>query len=141
MRAALLAMPLASLLGYGATFAYPVLGVLFCARVGESSLDYSLSNTTRNALWLVTARDVKYKAKQVIDSFFQRFGDAMSAGLIFFGTHLVILGARGFIFVNLVLAGIWVVVAFLLARKYYQREKALPTEQPNDVEEKAGAKT
>jgi ATP:ADP antiporter, AAA family len=141
MRAALLAMPLASLLGYGATFVYPILGVLFYARVGESSLDYSLSNTTRNALWLVTARDVKYKAKQVIDSFFQRFGDAMSAGLIFVGTHLVILGARGFILVNLVLAGIWVVVAFLLARKYYQREKELPTEQPNDVEEKAGAKT
>jgi AAA family ATP:ADP antiporter len=141
MRAALLAMPLASLLGYGATFVYPILGVLFCARVGESSLDYSLSNTTRNALWLVTARDVKYKAKQVIDSFFQRFGDAMSAGLIFVGTHLVILGARGFIFVNLVLAGIWVVVAFLLARKYYQREKELPTEQPNDVGEKAAAKT
>jgi AAA family ATP:ADP antiporter len=141
MRAALLAMPLASLLGYGATFVYPILGVLFYARVGESSLDYSLSNTTRNALWLVTARDVKYKAKQVIDSFFQRFGDAMSAGLIFVGTHLVILGARGFIFANLVLAGIWVVVAFLLARKYYQREKELPTEQPSDVEEKAGAKT
>ena len=135
MRAALLAMPLASLLGYGATFVYPILGVLFYARVGESSLDYSLSNTTRNALWLVTARDVKYKAKQVIDSFFQRFGDAMSAGLIFVGTHLVILGARGFILVNLVLAGVWVIVSFLLARKYYEREKELPPEA------KAGAET
>ncbi len=140
MRAALLAMPLASLSGYGATFAYPVLGVLFYARVGESSLDYSLSNTTRNALWLVTARDVKYKAKQVIDSFFQRFGDAMSAGLVFFGTQIVSLGTRGFIFINLVLSLVWVVVAFLLARTYYQREKELPTEASNGVEEKAGAK-
>ncbi len=131
MRAALLAMPLASLIGYGATFAYPVLGVLMYARVGESSLDYSLSNTVRNALWLVTARDVKYKAKQVIDSFVQRFGDAMSAGLIFFGTHLVILGARGFLLVNLVLAGIWVIVAFLLARTYYQREQKARTEPPD----------
>jgi AAA family ATP:ADP antiporter len=33
MRAALLAMPLASLLGYGATFVYPILGVFFYARV------------------------------------------------------------------------------------------------------------
>jgi hypothetical protein len=52
----------------------------------------------------------------------------MSAGLIFFGTHLMILGARGFILANLVLAGIWVVVAFLLARKYYQREKKLASD-------------
>ena len=36
----------------------------------ESSLDYSLSNTTRQALWLVTSRGAKYKAKQVIDAFF-----------------------------------------------------------------------
>ena len=141
MRAALLAMPLASLLGYGATFAYPVLGMLFYARVGESSLDYSLSNTTRNALWLVTARDVKYKAKQVIDAFVQRFGDAMSAGLVFFGTHIVILGTRGLIFVNLVLAGIWFVVAFLLARKYSQKEKERATEQPDGASENVGIKT
>ncbi len=136
IRAALLAMPITSLLGYGSSFAFPVLGVLFWARTGESSLDYSLSNTTRNALWLVTTRDVKYKAKQVVDSFFQRFGDAASAGLVFAGAHLG-LQPRGFLFANLILSALWLVIALLLAREYLAKEKKLPPEERNAVEKKA----
>ena len=49
------------------------------ARVAESTLDYSLSNTTRQALWLVTSPEAKYKAKQVIDTFVMRAGDSLSA--------------------------------------------------------------
>ena len=76
LRTAMVIMPIASLAGYGAAFALPAIGVLFAARVFESSLDYSPFNTTRHALWLVTPRDAKYKAKQVIDTFVVRVGDA-----------------------------------------------------------------
>ncbi|HVR03571.1 MAG TPA: translocase, partial [Polyangia bacterium] len=79
VRVALILIPLASLGGYGVALASPIIGVLFVGRVMESSLDYSLSNTTRQALWLVTSREAKYKAKQVIDTFVVRAGDAVSA--------------------------------------------------------------
>ena len=49
-----------------------LMGIL---KVADNSLDYSLGNTTKQALWLPTSREAKYKAKQAVDSFFVRMGD------------------------------------------------------------------
>ncbi len=122
MRGALVIMPIVSLIGYGATFAMPVLGVIFWARVFESGLDYSLSNTTRQTLWLVTSREVKYKTKQVIDSFVVRIGDAGSAGLVWIGYRMH-LSARGFLAANLALSALWLVIAISLGRSYLRRSQ------------------
>jgi ATP:ADP antiporter, AAA family len=125
MRWALYLMPLASLAGYGASFVTPVLGVLFVARVIESGLDYSLWNTTRNALWLVTTREAKYKVKQIIDTFIVRLGDALSAGLVWVGVrwHLQL---PTFIAVNLALSAIWLVLVVFLAREHTKRTTPAP---------------
>jgi AAA family ATP:ADP antiporter len=117
LRAALVIMPVVSLAGYGASFSAPLLGVLFVARVAESSLDYSLSNTTRQALWLPTSREAKYKAKQVIDTFVVRAGDVMSAVLVWLGSRAA-LSDEGFLGVNVVLSGVWLAFALLLGRSY-----------------------
>jgi AAA family ATP:ADP antiporter len=129
LRAALVIMPVASLAGYGSAFAAPLLGVLFAARVVESSLDYSLSNTTRQALWLPTSRDAKYKAKQVIDTFVVRAGDGMSALLVWLGSHAA-LPDEGFLGVNLVLSGVWLTFAVLLGRSYLRVGAAQPLAAP-----------
>ena len=120
LRVALVMMPLASVIGYGASFLVPVLSVLFAARAVESSLDYSLSNTTRQALWLVTSRDAKYKAKQVIDTFVVRAGDAVSAGLVWFGSHRA-MSLSAFIAINILLSGAWLVCAIFLGRSHASR--------------------
>ncbi len=125
MRAALVIMPIASLVGYSGSFAFPLLSVLFVARVSESSLDYSLSNTTRQALWLVTARDIKYKAKQVIDTFVVRIGDAMSAALVWVGVHTA-MKLHTFIGINVALSALWLVLALALGSSY-KRVSALPS--------------
>ena len=120
IRWALYLMPLASLAGYGSTFVAPVLGVLFVARVVESGLDYSLWNTTRNALWLVTSREAKYKVKQIIDTFVVRVGDAFSAGLVWVGVrwHLHL---PTFIAVNVAFSALWLFLVILLAREHGRR--------------------
>ena len=120
LRVALVLVPLASLAGYGAAFSAPLLGVLFVGRVVESTLDYSLSNTTRQALWLVTSPDAKYKAKQVIDTFVVRAGDSLSAALVWFGSRAA-MGARWFLAINVVLSVLWASTAFVLGRLYAQR--------------------
>jgi AAA family ATP:ADP antiporter len=84
---ALVLVPIASVAGYGAALVAPLIGVLMVARIAESTLDYSLSNTTRQALWLVTSPEAKYKAKQVVDTFVMRAGDSMSAGLVWIGAR------------------------------------------------------
>ncbi len=129
LRAALVIMPFASIGGYGLAFALPMLGVLFGARVVESGLDYSLWNTTRQALWLVTSRDAKYKVKQIIDTFVVRAGDALSAGLVWIGAHTA-MKLQSFVAVNLVLSALWLFVAYALARAYAKKIEAAPAGPP-----------
>jgi AAA family ATP:ADP antiporter len=123
LRGALIFVSVASLGGYGAAAVAPVIGVLFVGRVIESSLDYSLSNTTRQALWLPTSREAKYKAKQVIDTFVVRAGDAFSAGLVWIGTMFAI-RPHTFILLNVGLAALWVLTSWHLGKEYARRSEA-----------------
>jgi AAA family ATP:ADP antiporter len=125
VRWALLLVPLASLGGYMAAFVAPVVGVLLATRITESTLDYSLSNTVRQALWLVTPREAKYKAKQVVDTFVWRAGDTVSAAFVWLGVHF---GAspREFIALNIAVATAWLAVASLAGRAYVVRAAASP---------------
>jgi AAA family ATP:ADP antiporter len=123
LRVALAIMPIASLAGYGTAFAVPLLGVLTVARIVESSLDYSLSNTTRQALWLSTTRAAKYKAKQVIDTFVVRAGDVLSAGIVWMGSTNN-WSPRSFLQVNVLLSVTWLVFALLLGGVYARRTGA-----------------
>ncbi len=120
LRVALVLVPLASVAGYGAALVAPLIGVLMAARIAESTLDYSLSNTTRQALWLVTSPEAKYKAKQVVDTFVMRAGDSLSAALVWVGARTA-LSERGFIVINVALTLVWLGLAILLGQMYARR--------------------
>src|SRR5207244_4931302 len=96
-------LPAVSLLGYASLAFVPLLGLIRGVKVAENSLDYSLYNTTRKALYLPTSREAKYKAQQAIDSFFVRFGDVLSAGLVFAGTTWLGFQAEQFALVHVAL--------------------------------------
>jgi len=123
LRVALVAVPLFSVAGYGASLVAPMIGILFATRVAESTLDYSLSQTVRQALWLVTTREAKYKAKQVVDSFVWRAGDSLSAAVVWAGSHFGV-GLRWFIAVNVGVGVAWVAIAALAGRDYARRRLA-----------------
>ncbi len=131
VRAALVLVPLASLAGYSTAFALPLLGVLFVGRISESSLDYSLSNTTQQTLWLPTSREAKYKAKQVIDAFCRRGGDAVSAGVVWLGVHW--LSTRGFIAVNVAFTIVWMLLAIAIGRRWAASTPNAQAEAPVGV--------
>ena len=86
-------------------------------KIFENSTDYSIQNTTRQALFLPTSREAKYKAKQAIDSFFVRFGDMLQAGVVYVGVQLA-LNIRGFAIVNLVLIGVWFLIVLGIRREH-----------------------
>lgn len=118
VRGALLVLPAVSLLGYLAMAFIPVLGLIRGAKIAENSLDYSLQNTTRNALYLPTSREAKYKAKQANDTFFVRLGDLASAGLVFAGTTWLAFTRREFALVAVTLVLVWLTIAFLLGKRF-----------------------
>src|SRR5205814_1641334 len=118
VRAALLFLPVVALIGYGAMAFLTILAFIRGVKVAENSLDYSLQNTTRNALYLPTSREAKYKAKQANDTFFVRFGDVLSAGLVFAGTTWLGFSPKQFARVNVILTAAGLALAFVIGRRF-----------------------
>jgi len=128
VKAAILVLPLIAFTGYTLLAFAPILALVRAVKIAENATDYSIQNTVRNVLFLPTSRDEKYKAKQVIDSFFWRAGDVMSAALVFVGVTMLGLGTTGFARVNLALAGIWLLLAVAVGREYVRKSKALESD-------------
>ncbi|HEY1333911.1 MAG TPA: hypothetical protein VGF31_06620, partial [Myxococcaceae bacterium] len=99
------------------------------AKVVENGVDYSLQNTASNALYLVTSREAKYKAKAFIDAFLMRAGDALAAGAIWTGHHLG-WSTRVFTRVDIVLCVVWICVALLIHRRHVALSAATPPSAP-----------
>jgi hypothetical protein len=70
---------------YGMLAFLPILRAVRIGKILENSTDYSLQNTARQALFLPTSREAKFKAKQVIDAFCWRAGDVLQAVVVFVG--------------------------------------------------------
>jgi AAA family ATP:ADP antiporter len=120
VRRALFIMPIVSLAGYSVLAVAPILSLIFAAKVAENSLDYSLQNTARHALWLLPTREAKYKVKQIVDTFLVRAGDVMSAVVVWIGVKF---GFRTvhFLVGNIALIGLWVCVLVVLGREHRRR--------------------
>jgi len=95
----------------------PILSIVRWAKTLENATDYSLQNTVRQALFLPTSREAKYKAKAAIDTFFMRSGDVLQAGIVRLGAS-VQLGLTGFAWVNVGLTLAWLYSVSRLAREH-----------------------
>jgi len=121
VRVAMLILPFIAVGGYMLLIFFPILTVVRWAKTAENATDYSLQNTVRHALFLPTNREQKYKAKQAIDTFFQRAGDVFSALLVYVGVHHLQLGIKGFAVANLVLVTVWIGLALAIGKEYVRR--------------------
>jgi AAA family ATP:ADP antiporter len=112
IRRALFVMPLIVLGGWVAVGLFVNVTMVRVEKTAENSLDYSLHNTLRQALFLPTDRDRKYKAKAAIDTFFFRMGDVIAGlGIVFLFVEVLGLGVRAFAVLNVVLAVCWLALA------------------------------
>jgi AAA family ATP:ADP antiporter len=87
----------------------------------QRSFDYSLLNTTRNALLLPMDREAKYQAKTAIDTFFYRTGDLLAAGSIFIGKQVFDDPRAQFVWLIVMLCVTMTLVAWLVGREYARR--------------------
>ena len=111
-------LPVIALVDALGAAALPLLAVVFAGKVAENATDYSLNNTLRNMLWLPTTREMKYKAKQAVDTFFVRMGDVSSALVVFLLGSQLHLGVRAFALVNVGLVALWLVLARRIVAGY-----------------------
>jgi AAA family ATP:ADP antiporter len=119
-RGALLVLPLVAFAEYGVFLVVPVLSIFLVAKVGESALEYSMQNTARQALFLVSSRVEKYVGKTVVDTFVVRAGDALTSVLVWAGSRAA-LSTKTFAAINLVLVALWIVAALAIGHENARR--------------------
>jgi AAA family ATP:ADP antiporter len=120
---ALLFLPLIALGGYALISLGAVFLLVRWVKALENGTDYSLQNTTKAALFLVTKREEKYKAKAAIDTFFVRGGDTLSALAVLVGTQLLGLKIERFALLNVIVV-IALLAICLKIIKAYKKQKA-----------------
>lgn len=112
---ALLVLPIVAGVGFGAMVLAPSLGLILAVKVAENGIDYSLEKTAEQALYLVTSRSAKYRAKAIIDALVVRLGDVLAAGVVWIGSAIG-LGTTAFVVENLLLVAGWITTVVLLCR-------------------------
>ncbi len=123
VRAAVFVLPFIAFAGNIVMSLGATLLVVNWAKAFENSTDYSLTNTTRHALFLITSREEKYKAKATIDAFFQRAGDVGSNLLIMLTTGVFALSIEGVATVNFVVAFVWLLLCFLISKEHKKKQE------------------
>jgi len=122
VRRALLFLPGFAMVGYGAAVFAPVLSVLRLVKIGENAIEYSVADTARNALFLVTSRVEKYVGKTAVDTIAVRFGAIMSGMVVWIGTR-VGLPTAGFAAINVVLTATWLGLVLAMGPEHARRSE------------------
>jgi AAA family ATP:ADP antiporter len=122
---ALLFLPLIALGGYALISFGAVLVLVRGVKALENGTDYSLQNTTKAALFLVTKREEKYKAKAAIDTFFVRGGDTLSALAVLVGTQLLGLPIERYALLNVLVVIVLLVTCLRIIKAYKKRKAAV----------------
>lgn len=120
---ALLIHPVVALVSYVMMLRAPSFEAIRTLKIADNSINYSLGNTTMQALWLPTSRETKYKAKQAVDSMCVRAGDVLQAGVVYAG-ELTKLTISGFAAINVGCALAWLAVVFGLRHEIARRTRA-----------------
>jgi ATP:ADP antiporter, AAA family len=120
---ALFIHPAVALFGWAFMTRVPSLPFVRVLKIADNSIDYSLGNTAKQALWLPTSREEKYKAKQAVDAFFMRTGDVLQAGIVYVGTQMA-MTVPGFAMLNVGLAIAWLVIVGFLGPENRRRMAA-----------------
>jgi AAA family ATP:ADP antiporter len=120
VRRALLCMPGFALVAYGSAVFFPVLAVMRVVKIGENALQYSLQDTTRHALFLVTSRVEKFVGKTAVDTIAVRLGAIMSGLMVFVGTRLG-WSISTFAAINVGLVAVWIGFVLLIGKEHHRR--------------------
>ena len=114
--AALVLVPVAIAAGSVLLVTMPTLGVLVVFEIIRRAGNYTLVKPARETLFTLVDSDVRYKAKNFIDTFVYRSGDAVGA-LAFKLLGILGIGMAGTALVTVPLSLVWAAVGLFLGRR------------------------
>ena len=120
-------VPAGIVVGFLTVAVAPLLAVVIGLEIAKRAGDYAITRPSREMLFTIVNREMRFKAKPVIDIVIYRGGDVVW-GWAFTGlTTVVGLGMTGVAVVGAGLAAAWTAVALFLGRKY---DRAVHEAQP-----------
>ena len=119
---ALLVLPIAALSGSVGFMALPVLWMGSALNTIDNAFSYSINQSAKEALYVPTTKDEKYKAKAFIDMFVQRFAKAIAVGvsLVITRTFSEFSSIRWLSLFTVAVVAVWIVAA-RYAGRYFSR--------------------
>jgi ATP:ADP antiporter, AAA family len=109
---ALLILPASLLLGSLGFLALPTLAFASLMSVSDNSLNYSINQSAKEALYVPTSRSEKYQTKAFIDMFIQRFGKVIAVGLnLLVVAFISIANVRWLSLASITILLFWIVIA------------------------------
>jgi AAA family ATP:ADP antiporter len=116
-----LILPLVMIIAYGLILVIPIFSLIRLAKITEMGINYSIANTTRQALFLPTSREAKYEGKMAIETFFWRFGDLFSMATVFIGLNFFSFTISEFVLTNLILSICMMLIAIKISHHHHQK--------------------
>ena len=107
LRVALSFLPVAILVSTVGFLAMPVLVFAASMSVADNALNYSINQSAKEALYVPTSKDAKYKAKAFIDMFVQRLAKVISVVLNLAFSVAFVSGVRWLTLVTLAMLAGW----------------------------------
>lgn len=124
-RALLIAMPVASVLGYTALALMPGVTVLLVLGVVRRAGEYAISKPARETLFNVLPPEQKYRAKNVIDTLVHRTGDTSSVWLLS-GLRKLGVQSPAMLWLAVPISLLWLAIAWALGGKAVQLQQEQP---------------
>jgi AAA family ATP:ADP antiporter len=119
---ALMFLPIAILVGSMGFLAVSTLAFATMMSASDNALNYSINQSAKEALYVPTTRDEKYKAKAFIDMFVQRSAKLLAVGLNLAFAAVVGLAAVRWLSLGTIAAlVVWIPLARYLGRRFEDR--------------------
>jgi len=121
---ALLFLPISIFMGSAGFLVLPTLIFATVMSASDNSLNYSINQSAKEALYVVTTKDEKYKAKAFIDMFVQRFAKVIAVVLNLAVAAIVSLeNVRWLSIASIIVLLIWIGIVRYAGRRFEELSK------------------
>jgi len=124
MGVALAFLPAAVMVSSIGFFVVPSLLAAASMSVSDNAFNYSINQSAREALYVPTSKNAKYKAKAFIDMFVQRLAKVASVALNLGFSIAIVSGVRWLSIVTLVMVIAWLFLVRYVSRGFRRAERA-----------------
>ena len=122
LKTALMILPLTVIAGSFGFIAFPILWVGSLLNTADNAFNYTINQSAKEALYVPTTRDEKYKAKAFIDMFVQRFAKVLAVGVSLLITTLFtdFSTIRWLSLFTLAVVVVWIFAARYAGRRFHE---------------------